>query len=264
MGVKTNITLVKLNQLFKEYNFTKLIPTNSGVIDTTYIAYTKNESYILKKFERDIQKKLDADKKLLNKLKHSGLNVSKHLNEHDDWHLYERLKGKEPLNIKTFHIQTLARFMASLHLNTYKQTNGYIFLDAYNIKEYLNYTKSNFFLYYKKLDALKSYKHKHDGIIHGDIFKDNTLFDDSKIAVFDFIDAGVGSFTFDVAVALIGFGITKEKNLFIELFLKTYNQKSVKKLSKKELLKEMCYASKFYALLRINHHKTTKKAKELL
>lgn len=262
MGVKTDITLKELNTLFEGYSFTKIIPTASGIIDTTYIVHTKTHEYILKYFERDIQDRIDADKKLLKSLKQAGLNVSEHLQQSHGWHIYTKLKGKEIKLVKTFHIQALARFMASMHLRTYKQTNGYNFLDAYDIKNYLIYTKKSHFLYYKKLSFLNSYKHSCDGVIHGDIFKDNTLFDGSKIAVFDFIDAGCGSFVFDIAVALVGFGIKKDNNLFINLFLNTYNQRAIKKITKQELLDEMGSASGFYALLRIQ--KDMKRAKELL
>jgi homoserine kinase type II len=264
MGIKTKISLEELNDIFKGYNFTKLIPTSSGVVDTTYIAHTNNTAYIVKRYERDIEKKVDADKKLLEYLGAKNLEVSQHIKEQKKWHLYKKLNGTQPTHIRSFHISSLARFMASMHLLTYKQTNGYIFLDAYNTKKYLKYLKSNFFLYYKKLSFLKHYKQRCDGIIHGDIFKDNTLFDGLKIAVFDFIDAGCGSFVFDIAVALVGFGVSEKKSFYIELFLNTYNQKSVKKISKDELLKEMKNASAFYALLRIQNHKNTKKAKELI
>jgi len=40
MGVTTSIFLGELNKLFPSYNFVKLIPTTSGIIDTTYIVYT--------------------------------------------------------------------------------------------------------------------------------------------------------------------------------------------------------------------------------
>ena len=131
------------------------------------------------------------------------------------------------------------------------------------IKKLLSYTKQNFFAYYKKLQYLQNYNSKTDGLIHGDIFKDNTLFDGQKIAVFDFIDSACGNFGFDVAVCLIGFG-AKKSNYFINLFVKTYNQKAPRKLTKKEVLKEIDMACGFYALKRIEGYKNTKKAKELL
>ena len=264
MGVKTKISLDRLNTIFKTYDFISLDATSDGVIDTTYIANTKQESYIVKKYERDIKDKIDIDKKLLNSLKSAGLNVPTCLDEKEGWYIYKKLSGKNPKNINTLHIQALARFLSSLHLHTYKKVFSHSFLSNYDIDKLLKYTKSNHYAYFKKLQHLQNFKMQNDGLIHGDLFKDNTVFDETKIGVFDFIDSGNGSFVFDVAVALVGFGIKKRNYYYINFFLKTYNHKAPKKLSKKELLDTMATAAKFYTLLRINEYKNTKRAKELL
>ncbi len=264
MGVKTKIFLEELNKLFSSYNFIELTPTSSGIMDTTYIVHTKTTGYILKKYERDISTKIDRDIKLLSELKSAELNVPICLDNNDDWYLYEKLQGREPKHIKTYHIQALARFLASLHQLSYSKKCSTEFIDKNQIISILNYIKLNFYAYYKKLDSLKNYNSKNDGFIHGDIFKDNTVFDGLKVGVFDFIDSGCGNFTFDVAVALVAFDAKKHKPYFLNLFLNTYNQHAPKKLNKRELLKEMEAASKFYALLRIDKYKNTKKTKELL
>lgn len=264
MGVKTEISLRKLNQIFPRYNFLSLMPTSSGIMDTTYIVLSKDKSYILKKYERDISDKIEDDKKLLNELKSFGLNVPVCLDENRGWYLYEKLEGSQPKHIQSFHIQALARFLAVLHLYTYKKSCNSNFIDSYEIDKILDYTRSNFFSYYKKLQFLKKYRSKNDGLIHGDIFKDNTVFNAKKIGVFDFIDAGCGSFAFDAAVALVGFNVKKYKHGFINLFLRAYNQHAPKKLSKEELLTQMQIASSFYALLRIYKYKNTSKIKEIL
>ncbi len=258
MGVKTQLSLKKAQKLFPNYTIDNLTPSTSGLIDTTYI--TKH--HILKKFERDKEPLHDAQ--LLSFLKNKGLNVPVHIGESDGWHLYTKLSGKEPKVIKTYHIQALARFLARFHSCTFKRNCTKSFLDNYNIKEILRYCKTDHYCYYKNLQQLQHYKPKNDGFIHGDIFKDNTLFDGQHIGVFDFIDGGSGAFVFDAAVALVAFDAKKHNNYFISLFLKTYNQKAPQKLSKAQLIQTMQRASKFYALLRINHYKNTKKAKELL
>jgi len=262
MAVKTKITLHEVNKLFVSFNFIKLVPTTSGIVDTTYIAITKNREYILKKYERDIEDRIKKDTKLLKKLKNAGLNVPTLLESKNEWFLYEKLRGNEPKVVKIYHIQALARFLAKLHSITYDKTKGYPQKDE--ISKALKFTKDNFFLYYKKLEFLKSYKPKNDGFIHGDIFKDNTVFDTHKLGIFDFIDGDNGSFYFDIAVALVSFDAKKHNFYFINLFLNTYNQHSPKKLNKEELLKHLHIASSFYALKRILSYKNTKKAKELL
>ena len=262
MGIKTKIALDKLNKIFPPYDFKKLIPTTSGIIDTTYIVFTDKSGYILKKYERDISEKIESDKKLLNELKSVGLNVPTCIAESGEWFLYEKLDGVQPKVVKSYHIVALGRFLATLHQHTYKKDCSCKFIDSYEIDKLLKYTKNNFFSHYKKFQFLEFFKMKNDGFIHGDIFKDNTVFDGYKIGVFDFIDSGCGSFSFDCAVGLVGFN--SPSNFYINLFLNAYNQKAPKKLDKKELLSQIKIASKFYALLRINKYKNTKSAKELM
>ncbi len=263
MGVVTTITLDKVNTLFPSYNFTNISATSHGVIDTTYIVSDEKQSYILKKYERSIQDKIEEDIKLLEYLKKDGLNVSRYLNSSQNWYLYTKLKGREPKTIQSYHIQALARFMSKFHNASSSFTCKSDFLNNYNLKDMLNYTKKEHYFYYKKLQTIHSYKPTNDGFIHGDIFKDNSVFDKQKIAVFDFIDGGCGSFVFDIAVALLSFN--KNSSLsFIHLFLNTYNQTSIQKIEKKELLKTIIIASQFYALLRINKYKNISKAKELI
>ncbi|MCF6330010.1 MAG: phosphotransferase [Sulfurimonas sp.] len=264
MGVKTNITLNKLNHLFNNYRFVSLTPTPTGMVDTTFIASTKDKDYILKKYERDISEKIKEDINLLNFLSSHSLNVPRCLDKNGVWYIYEKLSGQTPKVISTYHIQALSRFLAKMHKLTYKKKSCHLFYQNYKVTKLLNKIKIDYFSYYKKLSSLKSYTPKTDGIIHGDIFKDNTVFDAQKIGVFDFIDSGCGSFIFDLAVALIGYGVKKENKYFITLSLNTYNQKAPKKISLDRLMFHISIASKFYALLRIDHYNCTKKAKELL
>lgn len=260
MGVVTTITLNELNYLFPSYSFTKMIPTTSGIIDTTYIVFTNTKGYILKKYERDISTKIEDDKKLLKNLKTKGLNTPTCLDENGEWFLYKKLDGSTPKTIKSYHIVALGRFLAKFHNS--KVVHNSNFIDSYDVSSLLNYTKKNYFYHYKKLQFLESFEMKNDGFIHGDIFKDNTVFDGNKIGVFDFIDSGNGSFSFDCGVGMVGF--EKVSEFYINLFLNSYNQHTIKKLTKEELKQHIKLASRFYALLRINKYKNTKKAKELM
>jgi len=249
MGVKTTITLQQLNQTFTNYNFIEITPTTKGIMDTTYIVSTSKDDYILKHYERDIKDKILKDAKLLELLKTAGLNVGILLDKKDGWYIYEKLLGDEPKSIKTFHIQTLARFLSKMHNLTYKKTLDVKFINYQEIDMMLKDLKKRDFLKYKKFLYLKNIPFRDDGIIHGDIFKDNTVFYNSKIGVFDFSDAGDGSFVFDTGVALFGFNI--KNKFFINLFLKSYNQQSKHKILKKDLIKALNIASDFYGLKRV-------------
>ncbi|MEA1982569.1 MAG: phosphotransferase [Campylobacterota bacterium] len=263
MGVITALSLKELNQLFCNYVFIKIEPTSSGTIDTTYRVFTETKSYILKKYEREIPKKINADSQLLERLHASGLNVPRLIEQHDGWHLYKKLDGLSPTRVHTYHIRALARFMAQLHAETQKIKSGIDFIESYDVNTMLRYAKHHHYSYFKKLESLENYQAKSDGLIHGDIFRDNTVFDAQKIGVFDFIDAADGEFLFDIAVALVSFNPAKHE-LYLNLFIKTYNQHAPKKVNKKDLKAMIKRASGFYALLRIYMHKNAKKAKELL
>ena len=264
MGVITSISLQEVNALFPSFNFTSLDATSSGIIDTTYIVYSKNQSYVLKKYERDIPEKIKQDTRLLYFLHSQGLNVPLLLEENNGWYLYKKLKGKQPQNIKTFHIQALARFLAKLHSKMQScKCNSNQIIEKEVLKA-LSFTKKNYFAYYKRFTFLKNFTLKPDALIHGDIFKDNTIFDEDKIGVIDFIDSSCGTFAYDAAVALVGFNARENHPYFINLFLNTYNQHAPKKISKKRLLYKMKIASHFYALKRVYKYKNTFRAKELL
>jgi homoserine kinase type II len=264
MGVKTTITLEELNKLFPTYGFTDLTPTSSGIIDTTYIVHAGNIGYVIKKYERDIPHKIALDKLLLSELRSAGLNVSLCLDDKNGWYIYEKLEGKHPLSVKSYHIQALGRFMAKMHRQTSKiKCKSNVIIED-EVTQSLNYVKANFFSYYKRFEFLKKFTHNHDAIIHGDIFKDNTIFNGKKIGVIDFIDSSCGTFAYDVAVALVGFDAREHHDYFINLFLKNYNQHAPKKLSKKLVKEKMKTAANFFALKRVHEFKNTKRARELL
>ncbi len=258
MGIKTVLTCKEAKSLFTHYDIGSIYATKYGIMDTTYIS----KNYIIKKYERDIDEKIDFDINLLADLNRLGLNVSKYIAQKEGWYLYRRLKGEKPTHICSYHISSLARFLSMFHSYSVKKRGLDEVIDADEIDKLLSYVKSHFYFYYKKLSPIKEYKVKNDGIIHGDIFKDNTLFNGQKVAVFDFIDSGNGDFCFDMAVLLVGFEIKKHHRYKIELFLKVYNQHAPKKCTKKALLYAMDMAKYFYTLKRVYTNK--KIQKELL
>jgi homoserine kinase type II len=256
MGVKRELTLQEAQKLFKAFTIQALYPTDDGIIDTTYIASSETSAYILKYYERSIQKRIEEDSTRLNYFYANNLTVSQLLAKQNGWYLYRKLEGETPHHITTKHIVLLARFIAKLHTLTYKKSNlsSSSFLSHYSITDYLHYCKKRFFFYYKKFQFLQTYKQMEDGFIHGDIFTDNTLFNGNKIAVFDFIDGGKGSFLFDCAVSIYAFSPQSRLNYNKKLFLNVYNQHAPVKLTDKALTQEINKAKSFYALLRIHHH----------
>jgi len=263
MGIKTDIALQELQKHFFAFEIQQLQATTDGIMDTTYIAIGKKASYILKKYEREIPKKIAFDTELLKHLHTKGLNVSYLLAESQPWYLYKKLKGKTPTTIHLYHLQILGRSIAKLHQQTQIFTEQSNFIDNYPLKNYLRASLKISFYYYKKLSSLTTYKQECNGFIHGDIFKDNTLFDKNSVALFDFIDGGCGSFAFELGVIEISFN-PKQKKSFTKMLLRTYNQNAPKKITPQELALAVTNAAKLYGLLRISHHKNTKRSKELL
>ena len=262
MGVKTELSLTQAQKLFKEFHLTQLIRTKDGVIDTTYIALGNDKEYIIKKYERDIGNKVDFDTKLLSHLHNKGLNVSKLLANKDGWYIYTKLQGSSPKTVTLQHLQKLGRFIAKLHQETKKFCTDRDFFSNYPLQNILQTNKSKHYFYYKKLFSLTQERIVREGFIHGDIFKDNTLFTQNSVALFDFIDGGDGNFAFELGVVAISFNPHVRKS-FNTILLQSYNQHSPRKISFHEFEKNIKIAAKLYALLRLNHYQNTKKAKEL-
>lgn len=262
MGVKTPLTLTEAQKLFEAYAFKQLVATKEGVIDTTYIVHAQKRSYILKKYERDIQAKIDSDSILLQELNQLGLNVPQLLAKRDVWYLYTKLKGTTPKNTQLRQMQELGRFLRRFHNYSKNRRGPQLFIKNYPLEEILREIKTKHYFYYNKLSSLAKLTQECQGFIHGDIFKDNTLFYKNKLALFDFIDGGCGSFAFELGVVLISFNPQKRKS-FTAMLLKSYNQKTPKKIALYELEQEIKNAAKLYALLRIWHHSNTNKAKKL-
>ena len=264
MGVKTSISLEEVNTLFSSYHFTQLQKTLRGVSDTTYIVKNSTHAYILKKYEKESKESIYLHHHMLNRLSTFKLNTPLCLDENQGWYLYEKLKGTTPVYIKSVHIKAVARFLASFHSFTYKNSCKTQFIDYEKMHKQLHEVKKDFYFHYKKLELLKHYKNTNDGFIHGDLFKDNCVFDENKIGVFDFIDSGCGSFLFDIAVAFIGFDGRKKQEYNTRVFLQTYNQHAPKKIQKKDFLQELPVASAYYALIRITGYNNTLHVKDLL
>ena len=138
MGVITQISLEEVKELFPTFNIQTLIPTDSGVMDTTYLT----EEYILKKYEREVD--VNSDIKLLNTLS-TSLSVGYYIAQNKGWFLYKKLQGTQPKTIKTYHIQALARFLAKFHRQTQNMQCYSSFIDNYNLKKILNFTKNNYY-----------------------------------------------------------------------------------------------------------------------
>lgn len=251
MGIKTELSLSHAQNLFPHKKILKLIPTSWGVIDTTYIAQTAEKRYILKRYERAYDQQIADEKVLLSYLSHLSFLVPKPLEECDTWHLFSYITGESPLKIDLFHIRSIGSFLGRLHTATRKKRSSFTPFKACELKQSVQKVQKSHPRLAKTLSPLKNFPDHHNGIIHGDLFPDNAKFDGSQLGVFDFIEAGNGSFCFDLAVVAISWVAQKRLSLLqLKGLLQSYNQHSCQKITFPELLNMMEYAALAYAMKR--------------
>ncbi len=252
MGVKTLLTLSQAQVLFPDIDITSLHPTHHGVIDTTYILKTNSSYYILKRYERASLEQITDESRLLDHLRASYLNVPRLLGVVKGWYLFTYIKGELPHQTSLNNLQSLGRFLGKMHLSTRRKKSYFTPFKKSVFKKEIKNVRLKHPLLAKELERLLHFDDKHDGIIHGDLFPDNAKFEKNRLGVFDFIEAGNGSFHFDAGITAMSW-IAKEKKISkmkLQIFLNAYNQQAPYKLKLSELLTQMQYAALTYALQR--------------
>jgi Ser/Thr protein kinase RdoA (MazF antagonist) len=257
MGIKTHLALEEANRLFDDYRFQSIHPTVNGIIDTTYIAHSDGEKYILKRYEEASAEQIEAEASFLRHLSRCRFNVPARLDSAKGWHLYTLLKGEILTSVRSSHLQTLARTLAFMHrCGAGRQSPTRVF-QPQKTDQALRGIKPRNFPLYKQLSPLRHYRPGNDGIIHADLFLDNVLFEKQHIGIIDFIDAGEGSFAFDLGVTASIWATRGASRGRLRLFLKNYNQHAPKKIALQKLLESMQTAAQFYTLSRLHKNAGT-------
>jgi len=252
MGVFTKI-LDKEKEFIEEQYRIKILDIkniSNGILNSNFQIDCENIKYILRIFEAD--RTLDEEEQeliLLNKIA-SFIPVSEAVKNKDNEYisvfenkkfaLFNYVEGKIIEKIDTHIIREIATYLGKLHAFTKD-----ISPEKYNRK-----TRLDFNYFYdkicqsdidfqdkEKLLNLASEVKDYDfsqlecGIIHGDIFPDNVLFDENNNikAILDFNESYYAPFIFDLAV-VINFWIKINKydffteNNFIRDFLNYYSK----------------------------------------
>jgi len=196
MGIKTIITNDMLPLQYQKYNLEKTI---SGRSDTVYIM---GDEFVLKLFE---DKNLDIIKNelyILNLCKNLKV-VQVHCEifyiNNKPALIYKKCQGQSLKNASTNNIKQIALFLKEFHkLTKHKSVNNtYFYSKEYLHKNILKSKNKEFLDIFNSINISL----KNDGIIHGDIFLDNTIFkNDSLVCVFDFSEVCNGDFIFELAV----------------------------------------------------------------
>ncbi|WP_345975622.1 phosphotransferase [Sulfurimonas sp. HSL3-7] len=250
MGVKSALSLEEANRLFEGRRFERLEATTDGIIDTTYIARSGATAYILKKYEEAGRERIEAERALLERFSRCGITVPSHLASSGEWHLYSCLKGRKVTQVNHLHLQSVARTLARMHRCTHSGHRP--IFDPEETALQLRRLRAKEYSSYVRLHRLRDYRPKREGVIHGDLFTDNALFDGGRIGVIDFIDAGEGSFAFDLGVAALDWALRGRNLGYLRRFLRAYNQHAPRKIALHKLIGEIKNAAAFYTLSRID------------
>ena len=219
MGVKLHITQEDLPKEFKQY---QLIKSTDGISQTVYFL---DNLYVVKIFHHNNISSLQNEINLLNSLE--DLKVSKPINKifyikKYPSLIYPKAKGKS-LTISTKEsLEQIGKFLSKLHSKTKNRNIS-------NIKLYETERLYKLIIKTKNQEFLDNFNNididlKHDGIIHGDLFMDNCTFDNGHLEiVYDFCEACVGDFIFDLAVVAISWCKNDED---IQILLEAYGYSS--------------------------------------
>ena len=257
MAVYTSINSNDLNDWIEKFNFKDLVNfkgISSGVTNSNYLIQMAHSNYILTIFEHNNIEELPFYIDLMTYLAKENFLCPRPIENKNGQALgllkekpalmVSFLDGKEKAIRSPKSCYLVGQYLAKLHLtaNNFSQLNkntrGLDWVsDMYlNLKKYLSLEDQGILEleinYHKEMDKVEL----PEGIIHGDLFKDNVLFLNDKVSGFiDFYYACNEKFIYDIAIAINDWCIDQDgqinKSMFLE-FIKGY--RSERKLTDNE------------------------------
>ena len=224
MAVYTSINSNDLCEWFKEFNFKNLIDfkgISSGVTNSNFVIFMPDSKYILTIFEHNDIEELPFYVDLMTYLNKENFLCPRPI-ENNSGQALSLLKGKPALMVSFLEGKELAiknskscylvgQYLARLHLTTKnfpqsnKNTRGLSWISEIylKLKEYLTLEDQKIIEmeinYHKEIDK----SDLPEGIIHGDLFRDNVLFLNDKVSGFiDFYYACNEKLIYDIAIAI--------------------------------------------------------------
>jgi len=247
MAVYTSINSSDLNDWIEKFNFKDLVNfkgISSGVTNSNYLIQMAHSNYILTIFEHNNIEELPFYIDLMTYLAKENFLCPRPIENKNGQALgllkekpalmVSFLDGKEKVIRSPKSCYLVGQYLAKLHLtaNNFpqlnKNTRGLDWVsDMYlNLKKYLSLEDQGILEleinYHKEMDKVEL----PEGIIHGDLFKDNVLFLNDKVSGFiDFYYACNEKFIYDIAIAINDWCIDQDgqinKSMFLE-FIKGY------------------------------------------
>jgi homoserine kinase type II len=267
MGIYTRLQAEDIHKILNLYGLADanfIEPLSLGISNSNYKIQTeRGENIILKVSndknkvelleEQEILTLLSEYKKSLMPFKTQDKNL---VYEYNGLHgvVFPLARGVNPIGEK-YELIAIGKELANFHNFTegysslFKATRSHakVGFDLLGIENYISFENAipDYVEYYKKLidpDKIEQWKSadlKH-GLIHGDLYSDNILFDGKEISkILDFEQAGIGEYLLDLGICISGCCIDmkgfskKQMNLLLEGY------ESVRALSdqEKDLLK---------------------------
>ena len=247
MAVYTSINSSDLNDWIEKFNFKDLVNfkgISSGVTNSNYLIQMAHSNYILTIFEHNNIEELPFYIDLMTYLAKENFLCPRPIENKNGQALgllkekpalmVSFLDGKEKVIRSPKSCYLVGQYLAKLHLtaNNFpqlnKNTRGLDWVsDMYlNLKKYLSLEDQGILEleinYHKEMAKAEL----PEGIIHGDLFKDNVLFLNDKVSGFiDFYYACNEKFIYDIAIAINDWCIDQDgqinKSMFLE-FIKGY------------------------------------------
>ncbi len=256
MGKYTEVTTNQVNDILSRYGLPKskkVTPTTAGISNSNYQVTLVNGQTILLKIsnDKDIQE-LAQEQKILLMLKkyHFPFSLAplktlqgKAVYEFENLHgvIFPFIKAKPP-EVSTNTCRQIGQALGSLHALKLEKK------DLNSIRSHIavGFAGPNIDSYIKQDNAAPDFKHAFlnifpeslknipyndfpSGVIHGDLYYDNSLFKNDKIiTLIDFEQSGRGRFILDIGIALSGScfnsNLTNLNMKLMEEFLSGYEE----------------------------------------
>lgn len=207
MGVKTVITLSDLPDLL---GIKALIPSTDGVMDSVYFL---DGDRVLKIFETASEEAVEEELKLL--FHCETLPIAAPLGGvlsicGKPALVYERCHGESLKSAEMDQIRQIGTFLRGFHARTAaRQSSNERLFEKSRLEQMIREADMPIF---DKIFNTIDLTLRDDGIIHGDLFLDNALFEGGRLScVIDFTQSCNGDFLFDLAVVALSWCDSDEK-----------------------------------------------------
>ena len=252
MGVYSEIDLNEINEILKFYGLGQAVdfePTLEGISNSNYKVKLDNGNKVLLKVSNDKTiEQLTNEQKILLKLKKYNYEYSlppfetiagKPIYHHNDFYgvVFPFISGFPP-QVTEANCSQIGKALGRLHSLEIRSED----LDAIRPHDLVGYGGLSINEYTLKPDAAPDFAKAFveifpdrlqnipydlfpSGIIHGDLYSDNSLFNDGKlVTLIDFEQSGTGRFILDLGIAISGTCL-KDENIdpkLIQSFLSGY------------------------------------------